>query len=38
MIWQGIQTDDTNNPAKVAERLPGSMKKLLSEYPPKRKK
>ena len=37
-IWQGIQTDDTTNPGKVAERLPGSVKKLLSEYPPKRKK
>ena len=38
MVWQGVYTDTTNNPAKVAERLPGYVEKLLSAYPPKKKK
>lgn len=37
-IWQGVYTDDTRTPAKVADKLPGKVKDLLAEYPPKRKK
>lgn len=38
MVWQGVYTDDRSTPAKVAEKLPGMVQKLLSEYPPKKKK
>jgi len=38
MIWQGVYTDDNATPAKVAGRLPRYVEKLLSEYPPKKKK
>jgi Domain of unknown function (DUF4136) len=37
MIWQGVYTDDNTTPAKVAEKLPRYVQKLLSEYPPKKK-
>jgi hypothetical protein len=38
MIWQGVYTDDKSTPAKVAGKLPEMVQKLLSEYPPKKKK
>jgi hypothetical protein len=38
MIWQGVYTDEESTPAKVAEKLPRNVQKLLSEFPPKKKK
>ena len=38
LIWQGVYTDDKSTPAKLAEKLPNDVQKLLSEYPPKKKK
>jgi len=37
-IWHGVYTDDKSSPAKVAEKLPRGVEKLLAEYPPKKKK
>jgi hypothetical protein len=37
LIWHGVYTDEEANAAKLAERLPGDAKKLISEYPPKKK-
>jgi hypothetical protein len=37
-IWHGVFTDDQSSPAKVAEKLPRAVEKLLGEYPPKKKK
>src|SRR5262245_20495020 len=38
-VWQGVYREGrTSSPAKVAEKLPGNVKKLLSDYPPKKKK
>jgi hypothetical protein len=38
-VWQGVYRDGRNSsPAKVAEKLPDNVKKLLSAYPPKKKK
>jgi hypothetical protein len=39
LIWQGVLTEDEGStPAKVAERLPSSVKKRLAAYPPMKKK
>ena len=38
MIWQGVYTDEKSTPAKLAEKLPRDVQKLLAEYPPKKKK
>jgi hypothetical protein len=38
MIWQGVYTDDSSTPARVAAKLSGMVQRLLSEYPPKKKK
>jgi uncharacterized protein DUF4136 len=38
LIWQGVYTDDKSTPATLAGKLPGMVHKLLSEYPPKKKK
>jgi len=35
-VWHGIYTDDEDNAARLAKKLPGDAKKLLSEFPPKR--
>jgi hypothetical protein len=37
LIWRGVYTDDKSTPAKLADKLPGKVKDLLSEYPPKKK-
>ena len=37
LVWHGIYTDDENNAAKLAKNLPNDAKKLISEYPPKKK-
>ena len=38
LIWQGIYRNDESNSSKLAQKLPGDVKKLLSQYPPKKKK
>jgi hypothetical protein len=38
MVWHGVYTDEKSTPAKLAEKLPGIVQKLLADYPPKRKK
>jgi hypothetical protein len=38
LVWQGVYTHEESNPAKVAEKLESRVQKLLSEYPPKKKK
>ena len=38
LVWQGVYTDENSSPAKVAQKLPDDVKKLFSEYPPKKKK
>ena len=38
LVWHGIYTDDEGNAAKLAKKLPDDAKKLISEYPPKKKK
>jgi hypothetical protein len=38
MVWHGVYTDDRSTPAKVAEKLPAMVQKLLAGYPPRKKK
>jgi hypothetical protein len=37
LIWHGTYRDEKSSPARLAERLPACIKKLLSGYPPKKK-
>ena len=37
LVWRGVYRDDERNPAKISEKLPNDVKKLFSEYPPKKK-
>jgi hypothetical protein len=37
LVWRGVYRDDERNSAKFAEKLPGDAKKLLSQYPPRKK-
>ena len=37
LVWRGVYRDDENNPSKISEKLPNDIKKLFSEYPPKKK-
>jgi hypothetical protein len=37
LIWHGTYRDPQSSPAKLAERVPAYIKKLLAGYPPKRK-
>ncbi|HLQ77999.1 MAG TPA: DUF4136 domain-containing protein [Terriglobia bacterium] len=37
LVWRGIYRDEESNGPKLAQKLPGDAKKLLSEYPPKKK-
>jgi hypothetical protein len=37
LVWHGIYTDDEGDAAKLARKLPDDAKKLISEYPPKKK-
>lgn len=36
LVWHGTYRDDEDNPAKIAERLPKNIAKLLEEFPPKK--
>jgi hypothetical protein len=37
LVWRGIYRDDEQNASKLSDRLPGDIKKLFEEYPPKKK-
>lgn len=37
LVWQGVYIDDEGSAAKLAKKLPDDAKKLLKEYPPKKK-
>jgi Domain of unknown function (DUF4136) len=36
LVWHGTYRDDEDNPAKIAERLPKNIAKLLGEFPPRK--
>lgn len=38
LVWRGVYHDSENNPAKLAGTLPKDVARLLSEYPPRKKK
>lgn len=38
LIWRGQYRDEERNGSKLAQKLPVDAKKLLSDYPPKKKK
>ena len=38
LVWHGTYTDGEGDAARLARKLPDDAKKLMSEYPPKRKK
>jgi hypothetical protein len=37
LVWQGVYLDDEGTAAKLAKKLPNDARKLLKEYPPKKK-
>jgi hypothetical protein len=37
LIWHGTYRDQKSSPARLAERVPAYVKKLLAGYPPKKK-
>ena len=37
LVWRGVYRDSERNSTKLAQKLPGDVKKFLSEYPPKQK-
>jgi hypothetical protein len=37
VVWYGVYSDGESDAAKLASRLPDDAKKLLAEYPPKKK-
>jgi hypothetical protein len=37
LVWRGIYRDDESNPGKISNKLPDDIKKLFSDYPPKKK-
>jgi hypothetical protein len=37
LVWRGVYRDSEKNSAKLAQNLPGDVKKFLSEFPPKQK-
>jgi len=38
LVWRGIYRDDESNPGKISNKLPDDIKKLFSDFPPKKKK
>lgn len=38
LVWRGIYRDDESSAAKISNKLPDDIKKLFSDYPPKKKK
>lgn len=37
LVWRSVYRDNEKNSAKLAQKLPGDVKKSLSDYPPKQK-
>jgi hypothetical protein len=37
LVWQGIYRNDESNGSKLAQKLPSDAKKLIAQYPPKKK-
>jgi hypothetical protein len=37
LVWRSVYRDSERNNAKLAQKLPGDVKKSLSDYPPKQK-
>ena len=37
LVWRGIYRDDENNAGKISNKLPDDIKKLFSDFPPKKK-
>jgi hypothetical protein len=37
LVWRGVYRDDESNASKLSNKLPDDIKKLFSEYPPKKK-
>ena len=37
LVWRGIYRDDESNPGKISNKLPDDIKKLFSDFPPKKK-
>jgi hypothetical protein len=38
LVWRGIYRDDESNPAALANRIDGDIRKLFKDFPPKKKK
>jgi hypothetical protein len=38
LVWHGIYSDIASSPATIASRLPGHARKLLEDFPPKKKR
>ena len=36
LVWRGVATEETPNPAKLAEKLDDMVKKAIAKYPPKK--
>ncbi len=37
MVWRSVYRDDESNNSKLSQKLPGDVRKSLSEYPPRQK-
>jgi hypothetical protein len=37
LVWRGIYRDDESKPSKISDHLPDDVRKLFSQYPPKKK-
>jgi hypothetical protein len=37
LVWRGVYRDSERNNAKLAQKLPNDVKKVVSQYPPKQK-
>jgi hypothetical protein len=37
LVWSGVYTDDEDNVTKLGNKLPDDAKKLVAQYPPKKK-
>ena len=37
LVWRGIYRDDESSPGKISNKLPDDIKKLFSDFPPKKK-
>ena len=37
LVWRGVYRDDESNAGKISNKLPDDIKKLFSDFPPKKK-